>query len=160
MNFIEKNGKKIAIALCFATCVPVISTVYAYEAQPGWHGEGADRYYVLESTREQATGWLHLDEGTYYFNEEGEMVFGWQEIDSKWYYFGSKSKGYMYKNAWIKEKGKNTYYVGSDGSRCTGWYTGKNTYYFDKKGRLVTGSASCQCKHHQDHDSGSGGRKL
>ena len=85
---------------------------------------------------------------------------GWQEIDSKWYYFGSKSKGYMYKNAWIKEKGKNTYYVGSDGSRCTGWYTGKNTYYFDKKGRLVTGSASCQCKHHQDHDSGSGGRKL
>ena len=100
------------------------------------------------------------NEKTYYFSEEGIRQYGWQEIDSKWYYFGSKSKGYMYKNAWIKEKGKNTYYVGSHGSRCTGWYTGKNTYYFDKKGRLVTGSASCQCKHHQDHDSGSGGRKL
>ena len=92
MNFIEKNGKKIAIALCFATCVPVISTVYAYEAQPGWHGEGADRYYVLESTREQATGWLHLDDGTYYFDEEGNMVFGWQQIDSFQYYFDSDGR--------------------------------------------------------------------
>ncbi|MFR9256003.1 MAG: hypothetical protein ACLVJ6_11155 [Merdibacter sp.] len=82
MNFLERHGKKIALALCFATCVPVISTVYAYEAQPGWHGEGADRYYVLESTREQAVGWLHLDDGTYYFDDNGEMVFGWQEIDS------------------------------------------------------------------------------
>ena len=72
MNFLERHGKKIALALCFATCVPVISTVYAYEAQPGWHGEGADRYYVLESTREQAVGWLHLDDGTYYFDDNGE----------------------------------------------------------------------------------------
>ena len=82
MNFLERHGKKIALALCFATCVPVISTVYAYEAQPGWHGEGADRYYVLESTREQAVGWLHLNDGTYYFDDNGAMVFGWQEIDS------------------------------------------------------------------------------
>ena len=64
MNLLEKHGRKIALALCFATCIPVISTVYAYEAQPGWHGEGAERYYVLETTREQATGWLKLDEGT------------------------------------------------------------------------------------------------
>ena len=63
MNLLEKHGRKIALALCFATCIPVISTVYAYEAQPGWHGEGAERYYVLETTREQATGWLKLDEG-------------------------------------------------------------------------------------------------
>ena len=71
MNLLEKHGRKIALALCFATCIPVISTVYAYEAQPGWHGEGADRYYVLESTREQAVGWLHLDDGTYYFDDNG-----------------------------------------------------------------------------------------
>ena len=82
MNFIERNGKKIAIALCFATCVPVVSAVYAFEAQPGWHGEGEDRYYVLETTREQAKGWLHLDDGTYYFDENGDLVFGWQTIDS------------------------------------------------------------------------------
>ena len=34
MNLLEKHGRKIALALCFATCIPVISTVYAYEAQP------------------------------------------------------------------------------------------------------------------------------
>ena len=50
-SFRENIGRKIALALCFATCIPVISTVYAYEAQPGWHGEGAERYYVLETTR-------------------------------------------------------------------------------------------------------------
>lgn len=92
MNFIERNGKKIAIALCFATCVPVVSAVYAFEAQPGWHGEGEDRYYVLETTREQAKGWLHLDDGTYYFDENGDLVFGWQTIDSYTYYFDADGR--------------------------------------------------------------------
>ena len=36
----ENTVRRLQSALCFATCVPVISTVYAYEAQPGWHGEG------------------------------------------------------------------------------------------------------------------------
>ena len=93
MNLLEKHGRKIALALCFATCIPVISTVYAYEAQPGWHGEGAERYYVLETTREQATGWLKLDEGTYYFNETGEMMTGWQTIGDFRYYFVSTHLG-------------------------------------------------------------------
>ena len=83
---------------------------------------------------------LSIDDEIYYFSEDGIRQYGWQKIADKWYYFGRKSEGYMYKKAWIKENGKNTYYVGSDGSRCQGWYTGKNTYYFDKNGRLVTGS--------------------
>lgn len=131
MNFLEKHSKKIALALCFATCVPVVSAVYAYEAQPGWHGEGADRYYVLESTREQATGWLHLDEGTYYFNEEGEMVFGWQEIDSFQYYFGSNGK---------MVSGEQTiddvnYYFQKDGRLLKGW---NEDYLYDDHGFAVT----------------------
>ena len=110
------------------------------EAQPGKFENTEDGWiYIYEDGTQAADCLLDINEKTYYFSEEGIRQYGWQEIDSKWYYFGSKSKGYMYKNAWIKEKGKNTYYVGSDGSRCTGWYTGKNTYYFDKKGRLVTG---------------------
>ena len=52
-------------------------------------GEGAERYYVLETTRAQATGWLNLDEGTYYFDETGEMLLGWQTIDGFRYYFES-----------------------------------------------------------------------
>ncbi len=131
MNFIEKNGKKIAIALCFATCVPVISTVYAYEAQPGWHGEGADRYYVLESTREQATGWLHLDDGTYYFDEEGNMVFGWQQIDSFQYYFDSD--GRMVKGEQTIDD--VTYNFQADGRLLSGW---NEDFLYDEKGYPIT----------------------
>ena len=131
MNFIEKNGKKIAIALCFATCVPVISTVYAYEAQPGWHGEGADRYYVLESTREQATGWLHLDDGTYYFDSEGNMVFGWQEIDSFKYYFDGDGQMLTGKQTIDDVK----YNFQKDGKLLTGW---NEDYLYDENGFPVT----------------------
>ena len=131
MNFIEKNGKKIAIALCFATCVPVISTVYAYEAQPGWHGEGADRYYVLESTREQATGWLHLDDGTYYFDEEGNMVFGWQQIDSFQYYFDSDGRMVSGEQT-IDDV---TYNFQADGRLLSGW---NEDFLYDETGYPIT----------------------
>lgn len=95
--------------------------------------------YLYEDGTQAKGGLLSIDGKTYYFSEDGIRQYGWQKIDGKWYYFGSKSKGYMYKNTWVKENGKRTYYLLSDGSRCQGWYSGKNTYYFDKNGRLVTG---------------------
>ena len=49
MNFIEKHSKILAVSLCLLTSGPIVSTMYAKEVQPGWHGEGADRYYVLIS---------------------------------------------------------------------------------------------------------------
>ena len=54
MNFIEKHSKILAVALCACACGPVLSTVYAYETQPGWHGEGKNRSYVL------AVSYTHL----------------------------------------------------------------------------------------------------
>ena len=48
MNFIEKHSKILAVSLCLLTSGPIVSTMYAKEVQPGWHGEGADRYYVLD----------------------------------------------------------------------------------------------------------------
>ena len=144
----QKNWKSKLRQLLFAimfllvlsgNVIPVQAQVTSVEdveeAQPGKFENTEDGWiYIYEDGTQAADCLLDINEKTYYFSEEGIRQYGWQEIDSKWYYFGSKSKGYMYKNAWIKEKGKNTYYVGSDGSRCTGWYTGKNTYYFDKKG--------------------------
>ena len=87
MNFIEKHSKILAIALCACACGPVLSTAYAYENQPGWHGEGADRYYVLESNRKEATGLTEIDGELYYFNGKGEMQFGWQSVPNGIYYF-------------------------------------------------------------------------
>lgn len=64
MNFIEKNGSKIAVGLCTASLIPVVATVYAMEADPetGWHG-------------------------TKYVNSDQTPVSGWQEIEGKQYYF-------------------------------------------------------------------------
>lgn len=131
MNFIEKNGKKIAIALCFATCVPVISTVYAHETQPGWHGEGAERYYVLETTREQATGWLKLDEGTYYFDEDGNLLFGWREIDGYKYYFAADGKMVTGETT-IEDV---TYNFQKDGRLLSGW---QDDFLYDENGYPIT----------------------
>lgn len=75
MNFIEKHSKLLAVALCLCASGPVLSTVHAYETQPGWHGEDADRYYVLESNRQRATGLTEIDGDVYYFNGQGEMQF-------------------------------------------------------------------------------------
>ena len=87
MNFIEKHSKLLAVALCLCASGPVLSTVHAYETQPGWHGEDADRYYVLESNRQRATGLTEIDGEVYYFNGQGEMQFGWQIVSIDTYYF-------------------------------------------------------------------------
>lgn len=75
MNFIEKHSKILAVSLCLLTSGPIVSTMYAKEVQPGWHGEGADRYYVLKSNRQTATGLTKIDKELYYFNNKGEMQF-------------------------------------------------------------------------------------
>ena len=169
MNFLEKHSKKIALALCFATCVPVVSAVYAYEAQPGWHGEGSDRYYILESTHEQATGWLKLDEGTYYFNDEAEMLFGWQSIDNATYYFAKDGK---LVNGEQTIDGEN-YYFQKDGKLLTGWNDGvlyddfgykttgeyveidTDTYvYLDENGNKVTGWKTINGRKHYFYEDG------
>ena len=83
MNFLEKHSKKIALALCFATCVPVVSAVYAYEAQPGWHGEGSDqllRSRINEMSRQPA-GSSWTKERIISMKKE-KWLFGWQAIDS------------------------------------------------------------------------------
>ena len=87
MNFIEKHSKILAVSLCLLTSGPIVSTMYAKEVQPGWHGEGADRYYVLKSNRQAATGLTKIDDQLYYFNNKGEMQFGWQTVSNETYYF-------------------------------------------------------------------------
>ncbi len=169
MNFLEKHSKKIAFALCVATCVPVVSAVYAYEAQPGWHGEGSDRYYILESTHEQAIGWLKIDEGTYYFNDEGEMLLGWQTIDENTYYFDGNGKMVTGEQKIDEEN----YFFQEDGRLLKGWQddvlyddhgyvtTGQyveikeDTYvYVDENGQKVTGWKTINGKKHYFDDDG------
>lgn len=155
MNFIEKHSKILAIALCACACGPVLSTAYAYENQPGWHGEGADRYYVLESNRKEATGLTEIDGELYYFNGKGEMQFGWQSVPNGIYYFeqdGTAATGetiiqgtsYNFQDegqllhGWDEEK--EFYYDEKGYPVSDSWIDdGGFKYYFDQDGNYVTG---------------------
>jgi glucan-binding YG repeat protein len=33
------------------------------------------------------TGWLTLEDHTYYLSDSGQMIKGWKKIDGSWYYF-------------------------------------------------------------------------
>lgn len=135
MNFIEKHSKALAVALCVCACGPVLSTAYAYENQPGWHGEGADRYYVLESNRKEATGLTEIDGDLYYFNTKGEMQFGWQSVPNGIYYFeqdGTAATGETVIQG-------TSYNFQDEGQLLQGWDEDKTSYY-DEKGYPVTAS--------------------
>ena len=114
---------------------------------PGTGNQGClreARKELLESSARQRKGWIYLYEDgtqakgrsavyrwkTYYFSEDGIRQYGWQKIDGKWYYFGSKSKAICTKNTWVKENGKRTYYLLSDGSRCQGGTAGEKYILF------------------------------
>ncbi|MGN1276785.1 MAG: NlpC/P60 family protein [Floccifex sp.] len=155
MNFIEKHSKILAIALCACACGPVLSTAYAYENQPGWHGEGADRYYVLESNRKEATGLTEIDGDLYYFNGKGEMQFGWQNVPNGIYYFqqdGTAATGetviqgtsYNFQeegqllHGWDEEF--VSYYDEKGYPVSQSWVDdGGFKYYFDENGKFTTG---------------------
>lgn len=133
MNFIEKHSKILAVALCFCACGPVLSTVYAYETKPGWHGEGADRYYILESNHQTATGLTEVDSELYYFNDAGEMQFGWQEISNDTYYFeedGTAATG--------KTNIQGTTYNFQDEGKLQHGWSEDGKSYFDEKGFKVS----------------------
>lgn len=129
MKFVEKHSKILAVALCICASGPILSTVYAYETQPGWHGQDNDRYYVLESNRQRATGLTEIDDEVYYFNGQGEMQFGWQTISNTTYYFGSDGKAASGETA-IQG---TSYNFQETGSLKQGWSEdGQN--FFDEKG--------------------------
>ena len=147
----------------------------AFEAQPGWHGEGSDRYYILETSREQAVGWLKLDEGTYYFNDEADMQFGWQEIDGAKYYFDESGK----MTVGEAEVDGVAYLFQEDGKMLSGWNDdhlyGENgypltnqflelkdgtVYYLDENGKKATGWQTIDDKRYYFQEDGTLARDM
>ena len=134
MNFIEKHSKILAVSLCLLTSGPIVSTMYAKEVQPGWHGEGADRYYVLKSNRQTATGLTKIDKELYYFNNKGEMQFGWQTVSDETYYFqqdGTAARGS------VTIQGSE-YNFQKEGVLLHGWSNDGKSYYDEKGNKTST----------------------
>lgn len=170
MNFIEKHSKILAVALCACACGPVLSTVYAYETQPGWHGEGKNRSYVLESTRQEATGLTEINDELYYFDQDGKLQFGWQTVGNDVYYFTSEGTAATGKTSLQG----TTYNFQEDGMLLQGWQDdgtyfndqGEQVkaswmeidgvkYYFDAEGYSVTGWQDIEGKKYYFNEDGS-----
>ena len=84
---------------------------------------------------------LSIKGKTYYFNSYGYRWYGLRTIKGKTYYFGTKDEGFLYKNKWIKYKGKY-YCLSKDGYARTGWVrtSSGRRFYLDKTGAAVTGN--------------------
>lgn len=116
---------------------------------------------------EVQTGFIHIEEGTYYLNAQGNILYGWHEINGATYYF-STINGYM-KTGRVTIGGKlydftedgkligevitgfihteeGTYYLNAQGNKLYGWQEiNGSTYYFStvngnmKVGRVTIG---------------------
>jgi len=103
-------------------------------AKNGWVLEDGNYYYYENGTMK--TGWVKDGKWYYLDPATGIMVKRWKQIGSKWYYF--ENSGAML-TGW-KSIGGKWYYFDSNGAMVTGWKTIGGTWYlFDSNGGMVTG---------------------
>ncbi|MBQ9149049.1 MAG: D-alanyl-D-alanine carboxypeptidase family protein [Oscillospiraceae bacterium] len=124
----------------------------------GWFDQGDNRYYLSPANGgAMHTGWLELEEGTYYLDAEGHLLTGWQTLEGRTCYFQEDGhmvrewmiidgKQYYFRidngamqTGWLEMDGAS-YYFGEDGCMVTGWQElAGQKQYFDEDGRMVTG---------------------
>lgn len=153
MNFVEKHSKLLAVALCLCASGPVLSTVRAYEVQPGWHSNGEVSYYIHDN-HQRAKGLTEIDNATYYFDQSGEMQYGWQNVSNQTYYFDNNGKAvtgkteiqgttYNFQQTGSLNQGWNadgSYYNEKGFKVASGWVNDEGSkYYFDENGNMVKG---------------------
>ncbi|MCI8453721.1 MAG: hypothetical protein HFE84_03790 [Lachnospiraceae bacterium] len=89
----------------------------------GWKDIGGSRYHFTDSVMD--TGWLELEDDTYYLGSSGVMTTGWKKLRAdgeewreSWYYFDKNGK--QMKKSEKKIDG-DTYVFDEDGRMLTGW---------------------------------------
>lgn len=126
MNFVEKHSKLLAVALCLCASGPILSTIHAYEVQPGWHTEGESSYYVLDNHK-RAKGLTVIDDEKYFFDTHGVMQLGWQNVDNQTFFFDNSGKALTGK----AEIQGTTYNFLQTGALASGWME-DGTYHNEK----------------------------
>lgn len=131
-NIIKKVCILLGILLVLMIAVIVFDNTVD---RSGWM-EKDGTYSYRDFHGRKITGWLTLEDHTYYFGEDTIMVTGWQEIDGNHYYFDAAG---IMATDWKNVDSRRCYF-GSDGILRTGWLelNGKR-YYFDKEGAMVSG---------------------
>ncbi len=87
------------------------------------------------TTSSKVSGWK-LENGEWYYSENGVQVTGWTKVNGVWYYL--KENGAM-ATGWLNDKG-TWYYLDGSGAMQTGWkYVDGKWYYLNNSGAMQTG---------------------
>ncbi len=94
-------------------------------------------YYVLQIPLFDRSGWAHGEQGSRYLDYYGKPQTGWLEVNEKTYYLNPDT-AFMH-TGWLEtEEGR--YYLGEDGVLCAGWLdTAEGRYYLNDRGMAHTG---------------------
>ena len=112
--------------------------VISEKISSGWQNTDEGRVYI-DKQGNRLIGMQTIEDGFYYFNENGVLQTGWIEFEEKKYF--ARADGFLYKNRVITF-GSTWYYMGSDGSVQTGVINAGDKYYYaDTK----TGILKKQC---------------
>ncbi len=112
--------------------------VISEKISSGWQNTDEGRVYI-DKQGNRLIGMQTIEDGFYYFNENGVLQTGWIEFEEKKYF--ARADGFLYKNRVITF-GSTWYYMGSDGSVQTGVINAGDKYYYaDPK----TGILKKQC---------------
>lgn len=137
MNEKQRNIiKKVCILLGILLVIMIAAIIFDNTVDRSGWTEKDGTYSYRDFHGRKITGWLTLEDHTYYFGEDTIMVTGWQEIDGNHYYFDAAG---IMATDWKNVDSKRCYF-GSDGILRTGWLelSGKR-YYFDSEGAMVSG---------------------
>lgn len=106
------------------------------EILTGWYtDENGHRLYFTENG--MTTGISNIDGFLYYFDENGYQTTGWIVLNQKTYYF-NEATGYLSYNVWIAY-GDGKRFLNEDGVMATGLTViSGNIYYFDETTGYVT----------------------
>lgn len=159
-----------AIALTLRPDVPDSTVPSVTQPQGGWKEENGIRFY-RNADGSLATGWLTLENGTYYLDGNGAMQTGWLELDGKRYCLAADGilqtgwliteNGNYYLDAsgvmqtgWLELNGKR-YCLTEEGVALTGWQTlDGQDYYFKSTGAMATGTVEIDGVNHHFTSAG------
>lgn len=123
------------------------------QAQNGWSLEDGTWYYYQNGTR--VTGWMKYNNKWYMLSQpNGGMKTGWYLENGKWYFL-DRANGDM-KIGWWKDGGYWFYLDWHSGARRTGWLLENGKWYYldPNTGVMRTGTIEINGKNHVFADSG------
>lgn len=167
-GIIENDGEKYFFGDDYSAQQGIIESEgekYLFDADnkmlKGWQEYDGSTYFLDETTGKMLTGklsidgkayyfdtadgamqtaeWVSLDDGVYYFGEDGSAASGIMEIEGKKYYFDPDT--FVQTTGLITPDGKRYFYFNTeDGSMHIGWITlNGEKYFFHNDGVMATG---------------------